>query len=69
MKQPEGFVAKGYDHLVCKFKCSLYGLKQYPRCWNSVLDKYLKKSGFLQSASDPYVATEGEMFIVGVYVE
>ena len=71
MKQSEEFVAKGHEHLVCKLKCSLYGLKQSPRYWNSVLDKYLKEHRFLQSASDPciYVATEGEMIIVSVYVD
>ena len=37
MKQPEGFAAKGQEHLVCKLKRSIYGLKQSPRCWNSAL--------------------------------
>ena len=32
MKQPEGFVVKGKEHLVCRLKHSLYGLKQSPRC-------------------------------------
>ena len=32
MRQPEGFVVKGKEHLVCKLKHSLYGLKQRPRC-------------------------------------
>ena len=31
MKQPEGFVEKGKENLVCKLKHSLYGLKQSPR--------------------------------------
>ena len=38
MKQPEGFVEEGNEHLVCRLKQSLYGLKQSPRCWNSTLD-------------------------------
>ena len=46
MKQPEGFVVEGKEHLVCKLKHSLYGLKQSPRCWNYVLDSHLKSMGF-----------------------
>ena len=29
--QPEGFVKKGEEHLVCRLKKALYGLKQAPR--------------------------------------
>lgn len=70
MKQPEQFVEKGKEQLVCKLKRSIYGLKQSPRCWNSVLDGH-KRIGFVQANSDPciYTASEGEMFIVGVYVD
>ena len=59
MKQPEGFETKGEDHLVCRLKRSVYGLKQSSKCWNSVLDERLKKMGFVQTDSDPciYVAT------------
>ena len=32
MRQPEGFVESGKQHLVCKQEHSLYGLKQAPRC-------------------------------------
>ena len=71
MKQPEGFVVKGQEHLVCKLKRSIYGLRQSSRCWNSVLDQHLKKLGFVQSVSDPcvYVASEGEMFMIAVHVD
>ena len=31
MEQPEGFTQPGKEHLVCKLKRSLYGLKQSPR--------------------------------------
>ena len=70
MRQPEGFVVEGQEHLVCKLKRSLYGLKQSPHCWNSILDEYLKQLGFVRSTSDPciYVGSDGEM-IVGVYVD
>ena len=71
MRQPEGFVAKGQERLVCKLKKSIYGLKQSPRCWNAALDKQLKDMGFVQSASDPcvYKDSGGEMFLIGVYVD
>ena len=71
MKQPEGFVVKGQEHLVCRLKKSLYGLKQSPRCWNIALDKHLKGIGFVQAESDPciYRASSGELFFLGVYVD
>ena len=62
MNQPEGFAVKGKEHLVCKLKQSLYGLKQSPRCWNSALDAHLKSMGYAQSTNDPciYISTKGE---------
>ena len=38
MKQPEGFEVKGKEHLVCKLRRSIYGLKQSPRCWITTLN-------------------------------
>ena len=40
MKQPESFVEEGKDNIVCRLKCSIYGLKQSPRCWNAALDEH-----------------------------
>ena len=60
------------EHLVCKFKRSIYGLKQSSRCWNEALDKHLKKMGFKQSKNDPciYILNSGgEIFIIAVYVD
>ena len=72
MRQPDGFVKKGSENLVCRLKKSIYGLKQSPRCWNVALDTTLKEMGFTQSENDPciyYKNTEGEMFYLGVYVD
>ena len=72
MTQPEGFVSPGQEHLVCKLKKSIYGLKQSPRCWNSALDVYLKQIGFTQSNSDPCIYFKdagGEKVYMGVYVD
>ena len=74
MKQPEGFEVKDKEHLVCKLKRSIYGLKQSPRCWNKAFDKHLKKLGLIQSTNYPCVYildsdSVGEIFIVSVYVD
>ena len=73
MKQPEGFIEPGKEHLVCCLKRSIYGLKQSPRHWNHALDSQLKEMGFKQTSSDPclYVSvnSEGVMFLVAVYVD
>ena len=72
MAQPNGFVKRVEDHLVCKLNKSIYGLKQSPRCWNTALDIHLKDMGFTQSTSDPciYRSDEGgEIFYHGVYVD
>ena len=70
MRQPEGFVVKGNEHLVCKLKRSIYGLRQSPRCWNYTLDCKLKEMGFDQTPSDPCLyVSKGEIFIVAVYVD
>ena len=70
MKQPEGFATKGKEHLVCKLKKSIYGLKQSPRCWNVALDDHLCDIGFTQSTSDPCIYTsEGESVLLAVYVD
>lgn len=72
MEQPEGFVQKGQEHLVCKLNKSLYGLKQSVCKWNWRLDKFLKKCGFIQLDSDPnmYKLKKGNEFLyLLVYVD
>ena len=71
MKQPTGYERKGEEHLVCRLKKSIYGLKQSPMCWNTVLDAHLKRMGFSQSKSDPciYVSGGEDPFYIGVYVD
>ena len=46
MMQPEGFIAKNQEHMVCKFKRFIYGLKQVSRSWNIKFDQAIKSFGF-----------------------
>jgi hypothetical protein len=38
--QPNGFVKQGQEHLVCRLKKSLYGLKQSLRSWYVKIDNF-----------------------------
>ena len=72
MAQPEGYVQQGKEHLVCKLKKSLYGLKQSPRCWNQAFTDFMESIGFKQSKADPciYVRdTDITPCIIAVYVD
>ncbi len=72
MKQPEGYVEHGQEHLVCKLKKSIYGLKQSPRCWNTALHAHLETMNFQRLQSDPCIyksKAAGEDFYIGVYVD
>ena len=44
--QLEGFIAKNQEHMVCKLKRSIYGLKQASRSWNIKFDQAIKSFGF-----------------------
>ena len=71
MQQPTGYIMPNNEHLVCKLKKSLYGLKQSPRCWNKAFCEYIETVGFCQSAADPcvFVRIVDTLAIVAVYVD
>ena len=64
MLQPDGYIKPGEEHLVCKLKKSLYGLKQSSRSWNRALSEYLESIGFVQSDADPCVCVKAANPIV-----
>ena len=55
MKQPLGFVAQGESGLVCRLRCSLYGLKQSPRAWFGRFSFFVQDFGMLRSTADHLV--------------
>lgn len=52
MQPPEGLEVNNIN-LVCKLKKALYGLRQAPKCWNSLFNEYLINLGFQRSKKDP----------------
>ena len=52
MEQPPGFVAQGESGLVCRLRCSLYGLKQSPRAWFGRFISMVQEFGMTRSTSD-----------------
>ena len=73
MKQPEGFLIEGQEHLVYQLKKSIYGLKQAPCCWNQALDAQLKIMGFSHRVTMihvlVYISATGSLLILAVYVD
>ena len=72
MDQPEGFVIPGKEHLVCKLKKSLYGLKQSPRQWYKRFDSFMLSRGFKRSNYDSCVylkTVNGSVIYLLLYVD
>ena len=73
MQQPEGFIEKGREHLVCKLKKSLYGLKQAPREWYHKFHSFMLSQGYRRSDIDHCLYTkrakDGSLLILILYVD
>ena len=72
IEQPPRYIKKGEEHLVCKLKRSLYGLKQSSRCWNTVFKQYMESINFKQYTADPCIFVTGEgadLTIIALYVD
>jgi hypothetical protein len=70
--QPEGFVVKSQEEMVCKLVKSLYGLKQAPKQWHDKFDKTLTSVGFVTNEADKcvyYRYGRGEGVILCLYVD
>lgn len=72
MQQPEGFIKPGTEHLVCKLKKALYGLRQSPRAWYERIYQYLLSKGFKRSCSDQNMFSKGKglnKILLVIYVD
>ncbi|KAA0033349.1 Retrovirus-related Pol polyprotein from transposon TNT 1-94 [Cucumis melo var. makuwa] len=72
MDQPEGFMVEGKEHMVCKLKRSIYGLKQASRQCYLKFNDTITSFGFKENIVDRciYLKISGSKFIVLVlYVD
>jgi len=71
--QPEGFVKKGEEQLVCRLKKALYGLKQAHRSWYKKIDSFFLRHGYKWRKNDPnlYIVfnDEGHIVLISLYVD
>ena len=70
--QPKGFVKQGGEHLVCKLKKVLYGLKKAPRSWYDKIDSFFLQYGYKRRKNDPNLYTvfdkEGRIVLISLYL-
>lgn len=72
MRQPPGTAAPGEEHLVCRLKKSLYGLKQAGRAWYQMYREAMTDLGMTRSEADHacFWQHEGEsLAMVGTIVD
>ncbi|GJY06174.1 putative zinc finger, CCHC-type containing protein [Tanacetum coccineum] len=69
MTEPQGFKSKGQEHLVCKLKKAIYGLKQESHQWYLKFDEVMKKHNFIKNQVDQcvYLKMSGRNFIILVF--
>ena len=63
MEQPPGFVAPVESGLVCKQRCSLYGLKKSPRAWFSRFSSVVQEFDMIRSTTDHYVFLSSYLYV------
>nr|KYP65681.1 Retrovirus-related Pol polyprotein from transposon TNT 1-94 [Cajanus cajan] len=65
MDQPVGFIEEGKEHMVCKLKKSIYGLKQASRQWYIKFSDTIMSFGFKENTVDRciYLKVSGSKFI------
>jgi hypothetical protein len=69
MDQPEGFVQKDKEHLVCKLIKALYGLKQSPRAWYQRIDSFFINESFcrIHAYHSLYIKQTGDYILVTIF--
>jgi hypothetical protein len=72
MAQPVGFAVEGKEHMRCKLKKSLYGLKQASRQWYIKFDEVIRSFDFTENKVDNCIYVkfkEKDFTILVLYVD
>lgn len=73
IEQPLGYSKQGQQDKVYCLKKALYGLKQASRAWNTRIDEYFQKNGFMKSPNEHALYMKkneiGDIMIVCLYVD
>jgi hypothetical protein len=72
MAQPEGFAIKVKEHMGCRLRKSIYGLKQASRQWNLKFDQVIKRFEFRKNEVDSCIYVKfkgGKLVILVLYVD
>ena len=73
IQQPEGFMEKGKESMVCQLKKSLSGLKQAPCQWYKKFESFMLEHKFHKTQVDHFVFVksydEGDILILLLYVD
>ena len=73
VEQPEGLEIPSKENWVCKLNRALYGLKQSPRAWFSLIAPTLVDFDFQQCEADPcifvHTNVKGEKTYIALYVD
>jgi hypothetical protein len=70
--QPQGFVASGQEHLVCRLHKALYGLRQAPHAWYEKIDSFLTAHGFERGDGDSnlyWLVVNSDVVLLALYID
>jgi len=73
LMQPEGFVKQGEQHLVCRLRKTMCGLKRTPRSWYDKIDSFFLYHSYKRKKNDRNMYTmfdkKVQIVLIFLYVD